>query len=424
LTSSLESAHTGPRATRWERRLGLFGTVVTFLVALLLFGYSYRTGTAFLVGVALVSALAWGFGSRRRGQVRWAPAIGLVGVLALAFLFLYSRIRPDGLPVHAPWNPTAVAIIPSADVPADSLSLLRGLAEEEGADLAHRTTFLPEFQGALALEPVSPSHLTVTTASGNELPTGPTSRYVVQSKSAGPTDVRAILVRANGSWILFSGQVRRIGDSVVVRALKPPRVIGGGKGVEGYRVTLTTRVDQVSFSDTTEVVLPDTRLVFVDSLIPSRPEGLFIRKIETRPLRAATDGSINARLGDGSQILGNLCGSECPPTHVTVHGLVRYSFVEADSDDSASVRGLSDRERARWEVRNARAGVNFTITKPGWRWVTRIPVSGRFINAKGVGELFLVAVLGGVLSLGWLIGPLKRLLGWLRSRGASRSTAV
>jgi hypothetical protein len=87
------------------------------------------------------------------------------------------------------------------------------------------------------------------------------------------------------------------------------------------------------------------------------------------------------------------------------------------------VRAVSDRERAGWEVKNARAGIVFTITKPGWRWITQMPGSSRFLNAKSIGDLILIGVLGGALSLGWMISPLRRLWGWIRNRSNSSGAA-
>lgn len=309
-------------------------------------------------------------------------------------------------------------------MPAESLVALRLMTSGADSQLAERITFLPQFRGALAIEPVSASHLTVEAASGNEVPTGPTSHYVVQSRSPGASDVWPVLVRSKDDWVLFSAQVNRVGETAVVRPIQPPRVIGRGKGVKGYRVTLTARSDQISFSDSTEIVLPKGKLVFLDSMVSSHPEGLFIRRVELMPLRAAPDGGINARLSDGSQILGNLCASECPWTQISVERLARNAFVEADSDDEVTVRSVSDEQRAWWRVDNVRRGVAFTVTRPGWRFITHVPGSSAFINAKGLWELIIIALLGGFLTLGWILVVGKWVLAWLRSHGGPRSAPV
>jgi hypothetical protein len=232
------------------------------------------------------------------------------------------------------------------------------------------------------------------------------------------------IIWTKDGWALLPSRVEVRGEDVILRPVKPPRRFGKARAVERYRTVFTTREDGVSFGDSTFIRLEDTTLTFTDTLVPSQLEGIFTRKVTTSLFRASADGRINARLSDGAQVLGFLCAvDECPVTEVTVEGLPRSSFGEAESAaEDPKIRAFSGQERASWTVPDARRGVAFTLLRPGFHWLTYMPFFGQVRHLTSWWGLLLTA-LGAVLAGGTLLGGAKYLLGLIRGDPKPGATA-
>jgi integrase len=108
-----------PANARWQRRLALVGVALAAIISLFLLGLNYRAGAAFVVGTATAGALIQGFRAR-------AGSAGLLALLALLVLavLIRSNAATKNSTALVPWVPSVVSIVPSEQVPADSLALL------------------------------------------------------------------------------------------------------------------------------------------------------------------------------------------------------------------------------------------------------------------------------------------------------------